>query len=494
VFRVFLALVFLLWVPVGSALAGVPDAYPRDLHEDEWAYGAARDLAERGILSGFPDGTFRAHAPVDRLTLARALARTIDHLEAETPAKDLELLARLTKEFAHELKELGLKTRAQGEQLELHREQIAGLKTKVDTLAGRVREQERFYFNSGELRVLALNNQSLQSQANLIINFNYRISERITGVFSPQFIDVFNRRNDSELGVWEAYADFADFGIIQNVRVGRQKILMGDGLTLFNRQEGFNLTTRYSDLFFQVLYAGNLMALVEANTSFGLDCGFYFIQEAQNSFNESPTHVGTYVKGNLGSRVTVGFEFASYSDSAGDIGIASSNRQGYLAEARWDATPGLQLRGCVIVEGQDFRALSIDRDLIYHSPVKSPLEDVLNALSFATLLDPLPVNRNEINGFVDYKSGLDVRLPHSPFVLGLNWDCVRDYSYDGSNLANQFNLYIATLRRPISDTSWLELRGRFLAFDNPSTAPPVGTLDVSRVDRSDFRIQWFGTF
>jgi hypothetical protein len=496
--------------------------YPRDLAPGHWAHHAARDLAERGILKGFPDGTFKGHAPVNRFTLARALAQTLGEIDALAPPEtggaddahgpggagpavrpggpgalapdDARTLARLARELSRELSRLSLRTAGLEQQVDGHRLEMESLKARTDRLSGRVRDQDRFHYTSGELRVVGFNNEEIRSFTNLILNFDYRISDRISGVFSPELANLFDGSLADRLGVWEAYADFADFGVVDNLRAGRQLMTIGAGLTLLDRVEGFNFTSTYSDLFFQILFLGDLMLLVEGQTFAGQAYGFYYIEEGRNPQGKKPLHLGAYVKGNLGPRLYVGLEYANYSNRAVTTANHDIYTQAWLADVRWDPSPDLRLRQSFMAAEEDFRAFAIDRDLSYHSPVSSPLEDVLQAISFASRLSPVPTDKNEINGFWDLKSGVVVRLPRTRFWLGLDWDHVRDFSSFFNNRNNEFNVYALRLRRPVSEGSWMEFRARDLTFDRPDPSARAGTLDIPRIDRSDFRVQFFGRF
>ena len=46
-----------------------------DVEEGRWSYDAIRWCAERGLLQGYPDGTFKPEEPVTREQLAVILQR-----------------------------------------------------------------------------------------------------------------------------------------------------------------------------------------------------------------------------------------------------------------------------------------------------------------------------------------------------------------------------------------------------------------------------------
>lgn len=60
-----------------SAPQGAPGPFP-DVPGDHWAAGAIAWAKARGLMAGYPDGTFRPEAPVTRAELASALERLQD--------------------------------------------------------------------------------------------------------------------------------------------------------------------------------------------------------------------------------------------------------------------------------------------------------------------------------------------------------------------------------------------------------------------------------
>ncbi|MBI4860055.1 MAG: hypothetical protein HY815_07295 [Candidatus Riflebacteria bacterium] len=437
-------------------------------------------------------------SPLVGAIVALLLARVVLAEEPADPADpgprsarssgDLKTLARLTRGFSRELSEVGLRTSTLEEKVDDQRKELSAYRESLDSVSSRIGERSRFCFSSGELRLAGFNNEEIRSFSDLILTFKYKVSDQISGVFSPELVNAFDRTFNDRLGVFEAYADFDEFGILEHLRAGRQQVNLGAGLTLFNRVEGFNFSSNYGDVFLQVLYSGDLMGVVETEFASGQKLGFYYMEEARNALGLTPLHLGLYLRGNIGDHLYLGLEYGNY----GNRGTTSWNRdvytQGYLGDAIWEPSRKFKLRVAFIAAEEDFRGLSIDRDLAYHSPVSSPLEDVLQALSYSTRAWPVPVDKNEINGFYDIKVGLEVDVPHSSYRLGLDCDRLGDFSSYFSNAASQFTLYGVRLKRQVSRRSWVEFRARQLKFDRPNAWAMAGTLMIPMVDRSDFRV------
>ena len=83
--------------------------YPfSDVPAAHWSYDAVTQLAARGIVSGYPDASYRGASPMTRFEMASIVARALAYMETTT-AYDRELMRRLALEFRDELTAFGLK-------------------------------------------------------------------------------------------------------------------------------------------------------------------------------------------------------------------------------------------------------------------------------------------------------------------------------------------------------------------------------------------------
>lgn len=105
-FAVVLAVVALAAFAV-PALAANPFM---DVPMNHWAYDAIGQLAAKGVLSGYPDGTYKGNQPTTRYEMASALARALAVVDMTKASKqDVEMLKKLVVEFKDELDALGVK-------------------------------------------------------------------------------------------------------------------------------------------------------------------------------------------------------------------------------------------------------------------------------------------------------------------------------------------------------------------------------------------------
>lgn len=118
------------------ATAAIASANPfSDVPASHWAYDAVNSMAEKGIVQGFPNGTFKGNQNVTRYQLAMITAKMIANVEqlgGNVSKTDLQTLEKLTVEFADELALLGVKVTALEDDMQVVKEDVAGLKKDVD--------------------------------------------------------------------------------------------------------------------------------------------------------------------------------------------------------------------------------------------------------------------------------------------------------------------------------------------------------------------------
>lgn len=114
-----------------------------DVRPTDWAFEAVRSLVERyGIISGYPDGTFRGNRPLNRNELAAVLTTVLGRIEAQLIAgqansateQDVLTIRRLISSYGDALADL----RGRLNQIENRTEQLEGQQFSTTTkLSGR---------------------------------------------------------------------------------------------------------------------------------------------------------------------------------------------------------------------------------------------------------------------------------------------------------------------------------------------------------------------
>lgn len=136
-----------------------------DVPENHWARDAVATLAAKGIVEGYPDGTFKGDRNATRWEVAMMVARLLGQMEQEhaTFATKAELaeLQKLVDALRSELDALGAR--------------VGTLEDKVDKLDLRVSELERItFYGSLEARVTA---QSFHNDSDAMGDNNHNLGE-----------------------------------------------------------------------------------------------------------------------------------------------------------------------------------------------------------------------------------------------------------------------------------------------------------------------------
>lgn len=80
----------------------------KDVKSNSWAYGALNQLQEEGIVTGYPDGTFKGDNTLTRFEMAQIVAKAMAHAD-KAPAQEQALINKLATTYSQELQNLGVK-------------------------------------------------------------------------------------------------------------------------------------------------------------------------------------------------------------------------------------------------------------------------------------------------------------------------------------------------------------------------------------------------
>src|SRR5438552_9117661 len=108
-----------------------------DLPADPWATEAVKVLAEKGLVEGYPNGTFKGDRAATRYEVAMVVARLLAYLEKrpQVTKEDLEAIKKLVDEFKDELDAMGVR--------------LKNVEDLLASLEKRVTELERVKFSGG---------------------------------------------------------------------------------------------------------------------------------------------------------------------------------------------------------------------------------------------------------------------------------------------------------------------------------------------------------
>ena len=490
-------------VGVSAGIVAAADAFT-DLPPSHWAHDAVHELVSSGVLDGYPDGSFRGKNLVTRYALAVTLARALQQMQGgkigNVAQGDLATLEKLIREFSDELSMLGVKTASIEERLRGQGEAIDALKMRVDEVEKKKNKDDKdIFLKDGEIRIVGYNKENLNNFATTILNLGFKVEDKVAGHVGLQYNNTFDQNLGNDVfDTYEAYADFLTLNPIDKLRVGKYNTLLGAGLTLFDRREGFLLETERNDILFQFGYFDAQLYHVQTNLLGDAKVGFYFIRQDQTN-NRAATHTGLYARGKASNALSYEFELVDYDHdgtTAGDGVQASNNNDktmGMMVNVKWKAPDSKQaFRVAYIDQEEDYRALAVDSDLRYHNKRYSVMEDALQAVRDAT---PSWVDPDELNGFTDLKLGIDFEVPQTPWSGRFDWDMLKDNTSRLNNADDKFDVFTLAVERELGRDTTFQLRFQSMLFDNESGVSTVDTLpSLTRNDRSNLRAQFFVKF
>ena len=104
-----------------------------DVPMNSWAYDAVSQLAASGVISGYPDGTYKGNQPMTRYEMASVVARALATVDMNKASKqDVEMLKKLVVEFKDELDALGVKVDSLDSRVAVLEENLGGWKIAGD--------------------------------------------------------------------------------------------------------------------------------------------------------------------------------------------------------------------------------------------------------------------------------------------------------------------------------------------------------------------------
>ncbi len=205
-FAMFVLVAFVLTTVAASAnpFSDVPFSH--------WAYDAVNKLAAKGILQGYPDGTFKGEKHVTRYALAMVTAKMLANVEQMmekglgkdlVTKADLQTLEKLTVEFADELALLGVKVTALEDDMQVVKEDVATLKKDVEgikdymakggmekvKLSGDMLVRHTSLIHKDDWFAKGATNDNTRTYTQLRFQFKAMIDENITAVARWHMVD-----------------------------------------------------------------------------------------------------------------------------------------------------------------------------------------------------------------------------------------------------------------------------------------------------------------
>ena len=296
-----------------TAVLGVTTAFAAnpfsDVTPDSWAYQAVSQLANAGIVNGYPDGTFKGQNNITRYEMAQMVAKAManqDRANAEQQA----MINRLADEFSNELNNLGVR--------------VARLEDRVGNV--KVTGDARLRYRDAE-------HAKSKFDARARLQFNAKVNDRtdaVVRVASDNF-ELGNSEKGSNVGVSvdRAYVNHK-FGERVSLKAGRFGQVAGGGLAFDGTFDGAQLNAGNDKINAQVAYGYAVTGKAEGYTK-----------------DQNVTNVLVNLNGKVGKHTMVGGFYDRVNQSSG-----VKNIYGFNADANFDK---------VWVGGEWLKASNLDK-------------------------------------------------------------------------------------------------------------------------------------
>ena len=280
-----------------TAVLGVTTAFAAnpfsDVTPDSWAYQAVSQLANAGVINGYPDGTFKGQNNITRYEMAQMVAKAManqDRANAEQQA----MINRLADEFSNELNNLGVR--------------VARLEDRVGNV--KVTGDARLRYKDAE-------HAKSKFDARARVQFNAKVNDRTDAVVRLTSGN-FELGNSTTGGNANATIDRAyvnhKFGERVSLKAGRFGQVVGGGLAFDGTFDGAQLNFGNDKINAQAAY------------------GYMVSGDAKGLTKEANvTHTYLGLNGKVGKNATVGgfYDRVNTSESAG------RNIYGFNADANF---------------------------------------------------------------------------------------------------------------------------------------------------------------
>ena len=282
-----------------TAVLGVTTAFAAnpfsDVTPDSWAYQAVSQLANAGIVNGYPDGTFKGQNNITRYEMAQMVAKAManqDRANAEQQA----MINRLADEFSNELNNLGVR--------------VARLEDRVGNV--KVTGDARLRYQDAE-------HAKSKFDARARVQFNAKVNDRTDAVvrLSSGSFELGNSQNggNANATIDRAYVNHK-FGERVSLKAGRFGQTIGGGLAFDGTFDGAQLN------------AGNDKIMAQAAYGYMVSGEAAGLTKDQNVTN---TYLG--LKGKVGKHTMVG---GFYDRVNQDSTNGYKNIYGFNADANFD--------------------------------------------------------------------------------------------------------------------------------------------------------------
>ena len=225
-----------------TAVLGVTTAFAAnpfsDVTPDSWAYQAVSQLANAGVINGYPDGTFKGQNNITRYEMAQMVAKAManqDRANAEQQA----MINRLADEFSNELNNLGVR--------------VARLEDRVGNV--KVTGDAALRYTDNKHKAGDTNTGKSKFDARARVQFNAKVNDRTDAVvrMATDRFELGDATANTGVKVDRAYVNHK-FGERVSVKAGRFGQMLGAGLAYDDAFDGVQFNAGNDKVNFQAAY------------------------------------------------------------------------------------------------------------------------------------------------------------------------------------------------------------------------------------------------
>ena len=257
------------------AYTGIASAAPfSDVPASHWACQAVSEMANKGIVQGFPNETFKGNENLSRFQLAIITSRMLASVEqngiTSIAKNDLKTLEKLTVEFADELAILGVKVSNLEEDMKVIKEDVAGLEKDVESINNIIKNGNldkvkvsgdilvrnyNFYYDRGSIEGQDLGRLHRQRTSTILrlqldTDFDENISSRVRwDLIGNNGTNEWDGDNMTPGRIKIAYLNIKDmFNFGGDFLIGRNKFYHGHGFVVYDYMDALAYNKKCGDV------------------------------------------------------------------------------------------------------------------------------------------------------------------------------------------------------------------------------------------------------
>lgn len=213
-----------------------------DVDEDSWSYQAVRELQEKGILEGYPDGSFKGEKSLSRYEMAQIVAKAMAHRD-KANAEDQALINRLAQSYGQELDNLGV-------HLDNLESKLGSIKVTGDMRLRYLGSdapkggQEGYAYALGDRSYFDLRTR---------LKFTGRVNDRTSVGLRLNSINEFGSTHTNTLWFDQAYVDHQLTPHLA-IKAGRYEQIIGNGLAYLDSFDGLQIKAKNDNLSLEAAY------------------------------------------------------------------------------------------------------------------------------------------------------------------------------------------------------------------------------------------------